>query len=294
LLDRKGGAVPDLIDALLVAAPLAVVPLARPLLPVDHFPRRSLVAVAAVAFAAAFGFGDPGLPALLALPWLAVAVAAASRAGLRIVRLRDFRAENLALVAAHAFLVVGAFFAVASRAGWTVTGISDPIVELTGVHFHYAGFAAMTLALCFARAPRVPTGAARIVLALGIVGPPIVAAGFTGKLAACQIGGALVMTAFTWMIAALTIFFVARDSSARARTLLTISALSVLAPMVLGVAWATAQYFSVPALSIPAMARVHGTMNALGFVGCGVLGWRVRYADLRSSTTRDQRSGSLR
>ena len=37
----------------------------------------------------------------------------------------------------------------------------------------------------------------------------------------------------------------------------------------------TAQYFDVAALSIPDMARIHGTINAIGFVGCGLAGWRL-------------------
>jgi hypothetical protein len=44
--------------------------------------------------------------------------------------------------------------------------------------------------------------------------------------------------------------------------------------MVLAVTWAAAQHWNVPALDIPAMARIHGSMNAVGFVGCGLLGYR--------------------
>ena len=63
-----------LIDAFLVAAPLVVVPAARSLLPVDHFPRAAIVLAAAACFAAAFVIEHTGAAALLALPWLAVAL----------------------------------------------------------------------------------------------------------------------------------------------------------------------------------------------------------------------------
>lgn len=83
------------------------------------------------------------------------------------------------------------------------------------------------------------------------------------------------MTVFAWSVAGLTAAYVVPRSWGWARVLLIVSSLSVIAPMVLAVFWAAAQYVDVPALSIPAMARIHGTMNAVGFVGCGLVGWRL-------------------
>jgi hypothetical protein len=283
-----------LIDTFLVAAPLVVIPAARALLPVDRFPPAAIVFGAALCFAAAFLFAHAGAAALLTLPWLAVAAWTAARIAIDAWLARVWTLDALALVAAHAFLVIGAFFACASRAGWVVTGIYEPIVELTGVHFHYAGFATMVLALCVARTTTVPRAAVVVMLGVGIVAPPVVAAGFEWRRALLQIGGATLMTVFAWSVAALTILYIVRTSPYPARVLLVVSSLAVLAPMVLAVMWAAAQYYDVRALTIPQMARVHGTVNALGFVGCGIAGWRLRYADLRSSTTRAQRSGSER
>src|SRR5262249_37254012 len=158
-------------------------------------------------------------------------------------------------------LVVGASFAFLSRAGWTIAAIDEPIVELTGVHFHYAGFATLALAMCVARASGVPRAGATVMLALGIGAPAVVASGFTWRVGALQIAGALLMTAFAWTVAALTLVCVRVDDR-RARVLLVVSSLSVVAPMVLAVFWAVAQYFDVPSLSIPMMARIHGTLNA--------------------------------
>ena len=84
------------------------------------------------------------------------------------------------------------------------------------------------------------------------------------------------ITIATWSLAAITVAFVVPHEPAIIRTFLIVSSVAVLAPMVLAVFWATAQYYDVPALSIPAMAEVHGTLNAFGFVTCGLIGWRLR------------------
>jgi hypothetical protein len=83
------------------------------------------------------------------------------------------------------------------------------------------------------------------------------------------------MPAFAWSVAGLTAAYVVPRSSGQARLLLVVSSLSVVVPMVLAGFWAAAQYVDVPALSIPALARIHGTMNAVGFVGCGLVGRRL-------------------
>lgn len=77
------------------------------------------------------------------------------------------------------------------------------------------------------------------------------------------------------MVAAITIRFVLPLAAPASRVFLVVSSLAVLAPMVLALFWATAQYFDVPALSIPDMANIHGAMNAFGFVVCGLIGWRL-------------------
>ena len=103
----------------------------------------------------------------------------------------------------------------------------------------------------------------------------MVAAGFTWKVALFQIGGATMITGATWSVAARTVVYVVRKAETASRPLLFVSSVAVLAPMVLALFWATAQYYDVAALSIPDMARIHGTINAIGFVGCGLAGWRL-------------------
>jgi hypothetical protein len=271
-----------------------VVPAVRPLVAGDRLPSKRVSLAAAVCFGLAFVTQDRGAIALLTLPWLAVVGVGLLRA-LRTLLGAPPSVERVAYVALHAFLVVAAVFAFASRAGWSIVGIDEPIVELTGVHFHYAGYATLALALRVARAERVPHVPATLMRVLGMIGPAFVASGFTFSLAFFQIMGAVVMTAFAWSVAGLTLARIVPRVNGVSRALLLVSSLAVVAPMVLAIFWAVAQYYDVAALAIPDMARVHGTLNGIGFVGCGVAGWRVRdrQTALRSSITRRQRSTSI-
>src|SRR5207245_4647180 len=79
--------------------------------------------------------------AALALPWLGV-TAAVAMAGL--VRIRGRRFSDSAGPCGDAglvYLVVGGGWTVLSRAGMRPLEFEDVIVLLTGIHFHYAGFA---------------------------------------------------------------------------------------------------------------------------------------------------------
>ena len=267
----------SLIDLILLSGPLVIVPLARPLMEEMWFPREPVMFGAALFFAFAFlnpatGFGGTAL----AVPWLGVAGTVLLRDAFRIFRHLPTTVIDLAGLVACAFLVVGAFFAVATRAGWVVAGIHEPIIELTGVHFHFAGFATLVLATSAARALPRRRRLTNLLLFFACAAPPAVAAGFTWTLAPFQIGGAIMITVATWSLAAITVAFVAPQATAISRRFLIVSSVAVLAPMVLALFWASSQYYDLPALSIPAMAEIHGTLNAFGFVTCGLIGWRLR------------------
>ncbi len=267
----------SLIDLILLSGPLVIVPLARPLIEEVWFPREPVMYGAALC--AAFAFINPAVGiggSALAVPWLCVAATVLLRDAFRILRNVGATVVDLARLVACAFLVVGAFFAVATRAGWVVAGIHEPIIELTSVHFHFAGFATLVLATCAARAlPRRPRQT-NLLLFFACAAPPAVAVGFTWTLAPFQIGGAIMITLATWSLAAITVAFVVPRETAISRAFLIVSSVAVLAPMVLALFWASSQYYDLPALSIPAMAAIHGTLNAFGFVTCGLIGWRLR------------------
>jgi hypothetical protein len=270
-----------LIDVLLVLAPLVIVPVGLVVAGRTDDQTGTFVRLGAAALTVPALLADRGGGAgVLALPWLAVAVSLAVGAALRWRRRPDFDPAALARLASLVYLTVGATWLVASRLGLEPVGIGEPIVELTAVHFHFAGFAAALLAArTYEVAASVTPRWAAAGALLTIAAPPIVAIGFTTGSAPAQIGGALLLSTGVWIVAALTLAAVIPVTAGTgAKALLGVSALSVGAPMVLAVFWAAGQHFDVPALDVPAMARIHGTLNAFGFSLVGLLGWVVRDA----------------
>lgn len=259
-----------LVDALLLLAVLVVAPAAVPLHPAASGTHASVVLLAALPAAPALLLERGLLAAVLVLPWLATAVAGAVVAATWWLANRRGLVDAV-WVAAAAYLVVGAGWLGADRLDLEPAGFAAPFVQLTAIHFHYAGFAASMLAGCAWRwrPGRLPAAAVLLIAAA----PPVVAIGFTtyGPL---QVAGAGLLTAGLWLLAWETIRRIAPATPPPARWLLVISALATLAPMVLAVQWAIGHNYGTPALSIPAMVRFHGVLNAVGFTLLGVLGWR--------------------
>jgi len=258
----------SLIDVLLVLAAAVVVPLALPLL-MDGVDVRPWIATGALTAPSLLLDRGGAAAVALAAPWLALAAGTAVVAAIRRVRSTEpWTIDDVSAPVALAYLAGAAGSLVASRAGFTFRHLAEPIVQLTAIHYSYAGFVAPVLARQLRRhvgASAASTGT----LALFLVAPPIVATGFVTRAAVFQVGGAVLLLVATWTMAAITLI------RAPHHPLLVASSLAVLAPMVLAVSWASAQFWDVPALGIPDMARTHGTLNALGFSLCGVLGWRA-------------------
>lgn len=258
-----------LIDGVLVLAAVVVVPLALPLL-IDRVDVRLWLAAGALtAPALLLPRGSVGAVAL-ALPWAVVASVTALAHGLQWIRRPRWGLDDLARPVALAYLAGAAGSLVASRWGFTFRHLVEPIVQLTAIHYSYAGFVAPVLARCVRR--RIGGAAAPTALLLLLVAPPIVAAGFVTRWAVFQVGGAVLLTTATWTLAVVTLRHL------RGEALLVVSAVAVVVPMALAVSWAAGQFWAVPALSIPQMARTHGLLNALGFSLCGTLGWRALVA----------------
>src|SRR5207244_8883714 len=127
----------------------------------------------------------PGaLAGAIALGWL-ISCGVTSLAGLvELIERRSVRPIQLVPAAAVAYLSVGAGWLVVSRGGIRPLGFSQVIVELTGVHFHYAGFAATLMAALAVVALRdrgklatLSSTAALLVVA----GVPITAAGIATR-----------------------------------------------------------------------------------------------------------------
>jgi hypothetical protein len=232
----------------------------------------------AVSGAAAVSFLLPtGRGALLVVPLLVMTSLLLATA------LRSFLAEPTvetgSTTLVRVFAVVAAGALAQSRGGLVLFDLHEPIVELTAVHYTFAGAAALQL-LRRALPTRVPSPGTIAVLSVTAVAPPIVAVGFVTGHAVPQVGGAVLMTVGVWCTATLQLGQ-ARDRQRRTltRALLLTSGLAVWVPMVLAVSWAVAQHWNLPALSIPVMARTHGVANAFGFAFLGLLARRLEAED---------------
>ena len=260
-----------------LGVPAVVAPLGARLLGRRRDAWASLAAAAAAI--PTFFFGRGALAAVWVLPWLGVASSMAIREGRRALT----TGQDLAVAAASVFLAGSAASLVASRFGLTVGRLGEPIIELTAVHYGVAGYGATLLALSAVRvaAPRRHL-LATAGLASTVAAPPIVALGFLTAGAVPQVGGAVLLASGVLITAFVTAVDAAPRSGDRiTKPLLLISAASPVAPMALAVLWAAAQHWLVPALDIPSMARIHGTLNFAGFVVCGLVGYRRLFVSSR-------------
>jgi hypothetical protein len=216
--------------------------------------------VAAVGVAVALALPPGTLAALCVAPWLALTIVS----GVGALGRRDLWPAMVAGFAGTASLAL-----ISSRLEFSLFGITEPIVKLTALHFTFAGAGTLALAL---RLHEVRPGAASAVArVLVFIAPPVVATGFITRSALGQVGGASLMTAGVWLVAWLQL---ADVRAGPRRALWLVSCLSPVVAMVLGLAWAAAQYWpAVPALTVPDMVPTHGALNAFGFVLCAHLGW---------------------
>jgi hypothetical protein len=263
-----------LVDALLGFALIAVIPLAFGL---DRLTARlggvALLAGSSAATALALRHGAVAA-VVLGVPWLLLTLVTAL-----LAILRWWRAERTWAGAGRplpfAYLAFGAVWLMLELANLRPLGLAPPFIELTAVHFTYAGFTAGMLATVAARrleASRPAQAAAMVALVLA--GPPVVAAGF--QLApALQVLGAVLLTAGLLMLSWLTARIVVPAAGDRlAAAMLGASPVAVAVPMLLAVWWAVGMAAALPAPSVPLMARSHGVANAVGFAFLGVMGWR--------------------
>ena len=232
------------------------------------------------AFAAALSFYSraPLVTAGLAVLWLAFATLFAAGRLWRILRTRSRSFDELCALLAFAYLVVGASWFLASMLGWHPMQFREPIVLLTAVHFHYAGFAAAILVRALRQVMKqgfVWTLLCPVAAAGALGGPALLAAGFvigpTLKLIA-----ALVVALGEIALAACFIASVPDVIEASARILLFVSAASVALAMCLAAMWAFGEFPRQPFLDIARMAAWHGSLNAFGFTFCGLAAFALR------------------
>lgn len=220
---------------------------------------------------------------------LAWALVAALIALFGLARLRGRRSlspiEELCIDAGLAYITVGSGWLFLSRRGLNPLGFSDTIVLLTAAHFHYAGFAAPILAgLAGRELRRVRSPLSKLfrIPAAGVIaGPPLVAIGITFSRRIEMISAfALAVSLLT--LAMLTLFVIVPALKSRvAQLLLIVSANAVVVTMIFACVYAIGRYAAITTVTIPLMARVHGLINAFGFVLCGLLAWLIEFRNRR-------------
>jgi YndJ-like protein len=254
-----------------------IVPVGLRLVPLTGSNARRLLRAATVlqpfgALAAIVSFVlPPGATAGgVAAAWFAVSGVAGLAGLLEIIEARSIAPDHLLPAVALGFLAVGAAWLVAFRSGFYL-GYGPTVAELTAVHFHFAGFGAVLMSALAQRYLGSRLSAVAGWLVVG--GTPLTAAGFALLVPALTVIGPILLATGLLTNAALTAFVIAPHRPTAARWLLTISSVTVVVPMLLGVDYAAARVFPLPALDLRTMAIVHGDLNAVVYVLLGLVGW---------------------
>jgi hypothetical protein len=186
---------------------------------------------------------------------------------------RTPRTAVIGEIAALASLVIGAAWSVLACGGWSVLGFDPVIVQLTAIHFHYAGFALTILATKASRA--YPGHLAGASIALILAGVPAVAAGISLRSIAIEWWATVLLTCGCCLLGLVQCRAALAAKASIARTLLIVSAMSLLSGMGLAVAYAAGRQFNLTGLQIPTMIRTHGLIQSVGFAFLGLLAWRT-------------------
>jgi hypothetical protein len=282
----------DTIELLFLLGPLVVVPLGLELcvrlIPADVSGRlirisKGVQLPAALCAMASFWF-QPGVAAMIfVLPWFGFGCFAGLWGLTKFIRGEFKSLKTVCMIASFLYLAVGCAWLIASRVGVHPMGFQEPIVLLTAVHFHFAGFAAPLLALAAKSSLEKGSAAVQrvfnVVTAGVLAGPGLLAAGFV-------IGPHLKLVAALLVACSeigLSLFFLAGVRAIRprlAQALILISAVCVLFAMVLAGVWAIGEFPLQPFVHLDEMAKLHGIANSLGFILCGLAGWTISARDL--------------
>jgi hypothetical protein len=276
-----------MIELLFLLGPLVIVPLGVELSTrLDRgdqnqkhmrFVRRIQI-VAALCAVSSFWFPQGMTAAILALPWFSFGCFLGFCGILRFVRGGYGNLRAICVTASFFYLPIGCAWLIASRYGLNPMGFQEPIVLLTAVHFHFAGFAAPLLTSAASDSAIKTSGLTqrffKAVAAGALAGPGMLAAGFV-------IGPQFKLAAALLLAASeigLALFFLAVVRSVRprlAQILIASSAVAVLFGMVFAGVWAVGEFPLQPFVHLAQMAKFHGTANAFGFTLCGLLGWML-------------------
>jgi YndJ-like protein len=225
---------------------------------------RLVALPAGVSLAVALALPTGPLATALTAPWLVLGLACTAAAIVREVGIGlpfrpDVRhAESAALI----FFAAAPVFAVADRLGLQPLGIDQLIVRLTAIHFTYAG---LLLPMFGAYAWRArPNRPMELAVGAMVVGTPITALGFLGYPSMNWIG-ALLVAGGGFGVGLGALWSSGRLAAPASRALMRVVGLSLLMAMPMAAIYATGDFMGSTVIDVPTMARVHGSLNALGF-----------------------------
>lgn len=279
------GATWGAIELLVLLAVLVIVPLGMGLIGrQDGVGKMILVAasriqpVAAVMVVASFWMPKGPAAALWISGWLLLSGLLAVFGAMRLSQRKRGEIARACSEASLLFLPIGAGWLAVSRAGLTPMGFAEPIVLLTAMHFHYAGFAAalyVGLALRLLGAGGKRTGRINTLAAIGVIaGTPVLAAGFVLAMW-LKVAAAILLLGGLTVICIGVLRALPNLKQPVGQVLLAVSAVSALCGALPALVYVIGEAVGRTWIGIPTMAVSHGVLNGLGFALCGLLGWRI-------------------
>ncbi len=272
----------DLIELLFLMAPWIVVPVGVSLiLPVslESSPlltpwRVWLIYLSAALCTAALLFPAGHIAAGFAGSWL-ILCALFAWDGLRRIwatRLRSL--PQFCFAVAEGYLIVGGAGLIVSRLGWQTLGFAEPIILLTAVHFHFAGFLSSIFAgLTYQTLIHTKwANPVRPFLLAAVLGPGLLGISFVIDPALKVISAIGVVLGVIGLAIGMARAGMA-VSPRSARFLLQAASGCVIASMVLAALWALGEYSLHQIVDLSQMARIHGFLNSVGFAFLGLVGW---------------------
>ena len=268
----------DLVTVLLLFGQLVVVPLGLLLHPAsgdrlgDALARggRLLLRIGGVAAIASLAIPRGELSAAVAAIYLVPALLVAASSVLRVRAIRG--PSDLAVVGAGISLFIGSLLFVLHRQDVAFVGLPELGVQVSAVHFHFAGFGLVSMAGALARrSPRLGTAAVYLLLGGTWLTPigMLVATSIHVVAAAAVVGGLAALIAGTFpLLGDVRI-------AAAARRLLFVSIAFALFVEASAAWFVVGEATGTTLIDFGTMARLHGTFAAIGVVFCGLLGWRL-------------------
>jgi hypothetical protein len=268
-----------IIEVLFLLGPWLVVPLGADLIKGTSNTESSgaldwVLFAAASLTTASFFLDNRTAAAWFAGSWLLVCAVFAGDGLRRFVISGTNSLTQFCFAVGEGYLLVAGAWLVASRAGLQLLAFREPIVLLTAVHFHFAGFASAVLAgLTYERFLESRWKALlRVALLAVVCGPGILGLAFLLGPKVKLVAALLIAVGQLGLASGMVRLGLSAKNS-NGRWLLVVAGASVAAGMILAAVWAIGEYPLQAFVNIRQMAEFHGILNAVGFAACGLMGW---------------------